>query len=1309
MSMTPDQAAAELRKGRKLAVDVDIAVEALGLTVPHLFRHIDPTVTDGKGSLARFRQLADNAGLPHDHPVFAGWFALRALRVTAGDAVLCETGCPVTTALLTRIGAAPISTNGYAIRADDKNPDAVSITEVDPALDEEGAIATPAGTIRIPGSTVHCPVGTWSSALTAIDKVAGTIGRRTYDADPDAVVELDWSRPASALAVEADSIHEDWSPEIATHPDLKPHPARLIQSATLATVTPPKASYRPRLTRRVIQSGRISDAQFDFLVAAGEAHSRHLPIDPENPSTVAHRVGIYLADGTGAGKTNEMLGVALDNILRGRRKAILVLSKRRHLSGFIDAWQTMGRNPNDFTLQWDCKAEDTIGGSRGILVTTYSLLRDFKKDAGFVRVNQIANWAGREFDGAMLLDEAQEMRNAAGNEDRSGKSSEVSRQGLAGIALQDALPDARVVYGSATGATDVHNLAYAVRLGLWGEGTCFKDRHSFIRTFEEGGIADLEQVTLSLKASGVYVARSLSFDGVEVTHLPVTLTADERRVYNEAATMWTRLHDAFHHCAKLCNVPLSDKQQIAEMRKRGLSGSIPYSHLNSIYESNRKIAMSTLIAAFKARGVIEDAREKIDAGHAVVIQMQNTYEAQLNRALSRLTDVENIRLEPAELISFAEQLPVQKFKITVEPRTVDGKTTMTTVYTPVLDDKGNIVEDPNAVALRNTLIGEARSIKLPLPPLDQIMLAFGPARIAEVTGRTRRLIPDKPFGNRDGATGIKIEERIEADRAADIRSFHDGEKPILAFSTGAGGSSLSYHAKIGTKAANARRVHYLIQLGYRADEVTQGIGRTHRSDQTMPPLVSLVTVDLPADRLYASRIVSALFKLGALTQGHRHATSNGMFDERDCLDGPYAEKAWDDLQAAIQDGLIPNYDWIKFMQDMGLSASGEEDYEVWGKSKQRYVLNDVNRLINRVAALTDRRQQLIFDKLREFIDKRIEQAITDGTFNAGPEILKATSLAIMTDRNMEADRVHGGSTRILRIRKKSELASVSFGEAYKRYLKSRGGSRYAWFAKHRTTGTVALITSGKPIITALGDKIPTNDIITPTGIANRPRRFVDREPWMPFSALDDTLEGIWNAAVDAAPTESTSFITIIAGALLPVWSVLSKASGVRNAVYRLKTDDGSQIVGRPIGAHMFPSFCAAVGESARPDDTEVDEIITYLKSGAKVALASGSKSAPHFLVGEWSGGKMTGAAIEISSNLTESLAAVLDALPGTGHNRHAGSTCLIASRAADLAHAVASVMGICPAIYVEEGASQPPAASAPSQKVAAVQSLATAA
>src|SRR5690606_6046376 len=168
----------------------------------------------------------------------------------------------------------------------------------------------------------------------------------------------------------------------------------------------------------------------------------------------------------------------------------------------------------------------------------------------------------------------------------------------------------------------------------------------------------------------------------------------------------------------------------------------------------------------------------------------------------------------------------------------------------------------NAAALdfRNQLMAEMRNLKLPLPPLDQIMLAFGPARLAEVTGRTKRLVPNKPHGDRDGATGVLLEERSEADRLQDIADFHGGKKKALVFSTGAGGSSLSYHAKIGSK-NTARRVHYVIQLGYRADDVTPGVGRPHRSDQVQPPILTIVSCDLPADRLYASRIVSSLFKL----------------------------------------------------------------------------------------------------------------------------------------------------------------------------------------------------------------------------------------------------------------------------------------------------------------------------------------------------------------------------------------------------------------------------------------------------------------
>jgi len=36
---------------------------------------------------------------------------------------------------------------------------------------------------------------------------------------------------------------------------------------------------------------------------------------------------------------------------------------------------------------------------------------------------------------------------------------------MAGLAIQEALPNAKIVYSSATGATEVENLRYAERLG----------------------------------------------------------------------------------------------------------------------------------------------------------------------------------------------------------------------------------------------------------------------------------------------------------------------------------------------------------------------------------------------------------------------------------------------------------------------------------------------------------------------------------------------------------------------------------------------------------------------------------------------------------------------------------------------------------------------------------------------------------------------------------------------------------------------------------------------------------------------------
>lgn len=48
---------------------------------------------------------------------------------------------------------------------------------------------------------------------------------------------------------------------------------------------------------------------------------------------------------------------------------------------------------------------------------------------------------------------------------------------------QARLPEARVIYCSATGASEPRNMGYMVRLGLWGAGTCFPKFHDFLGLF----------------------------------------------------------------------------------------------------------------------------------------------------------------------------------------------------------------------------------------------------------------------------------------------------------------------------------------------------------------------------------------------------------------------------------------------------------------------------------------------------------------------------------------------------------------------------------------------------------------------------------------------------------------------------------------------------------------------------------------------------------------------------------------------------------------------------------------------------------
>jgi hypothetical protein len=144
--------------------------------------------------------------------------------------------------------------------------------------------------------------------------------------------------------------------------------------------------------------------------------------------------------------------------------------------------------------------------------------------------------------------------------------------------------------------------------------------------------------------------------------------------------------------------------------------------------------------------------------------------------------------------------------------------------------------------------------------------------VAEVTGRGQRVIraPDEA-----GRMTTQIEKR-GAQANADANSFQEGKKPILVFSE-ADGTGRSYHAAIGSGSENARRSHYLVQGGWRADKAVQGFGRTHRTNQASAPIFHLVTTDLQGQKRFISSIARRLGQLGALTKGERRTGDQGLF------------------------------------------------------------------------------------------------------------------------------------------------------------------------------------------------------------------------------------------------------------------------------------------------------------------------------------------------------------------------------------------------------------------------------------------------
>ncbi|KAF4097656.1 hypothetical protein G5714_021664 [Onychostoma macrolepis] len=778
----------------------------------------------------------------------------------------------------------------------------------------------------------------------------------------------------------------------------KSHPDRVVETNTLSSVPPPDITYTLSIPEITINSGQLSALQLEAIIYACQQHEVILQNN--------QRAGFLIGDGAGVGKGRTVAGIILENYLKGRKKALwFSVSNDLKYDAERDLQDIGAPNIQVHALN-KIKYGDTAT-SEGVLFATYSALIGESQAGGQLRtrLKQILDWCEPGFDGVIIFDECHKAKNATS-----------TKMGKAVLDLQNKLPSARVVYASATGASEPKNMIYMSRLGIWGEGTPFRTFDDFLHAIEKRGVGAMEIVAMDMKVSGMYIARQLSFSGVSFRIEEINLDDDFKLVYNKAAKLWAEALAEFMQAA----------DELCMSSRKSLWGQF--------WSSHQRFFKYLCIAA-KVRCLVELAKKELEAGKCVVIGLQSTGEARTREVLDENDGHLDRFVSAAEGVFQSlvlKHFPSEKQrrekgagnKRKRKPRGRQSKQPRhgtdvagvinisddSSTESDVLDSDSNSspdsVQDNNDDVIfvdqtsyqmarleekKQGLLNKIAELgkELPLNTLDELIDKFGgPEQVSEMTGRKGRVVR-RPDGS------VRYESRAEQGHTIDqinIKEkdrFMNGEK-FVAIISEAASSGISLQADRRVK-NQRRRVHMTLELPWSADRAIQQFGRTHRSNQVTAPEYIFLISELAGERRFASIVAKRLESLGALTHGDRRATESRDLSKYN-FENKYGTKALDKITKAIlgqiESKVPPPKDYpggdAMFFRDM---KHGMMDVGMLC-SQSRLGINtekdcNITKFLNRILGLEVHKQNSLFQYFTDNFDYLIEKDKKEGKYDMG--------------------------------------------------------------------------------------------------------------------------------------------------------------------------------------------------------------------------------------------------------------------------------------------------------------------------------------